>query len=547
MLSKTQSPVSSIATAEVVRTRLLATVSHEMRTPLNGILGMSHLLGRTDLSPEQRNYLAGIVQAGESLQQLIADLLDYTTLETGHFELHNQRVSPRRLIEGVVEMLSPRAHAKGIEISATTDACVHEEVDVDVARLRQVLFNVIGNAVKFTAEGGVLVSASCVGDELAVRVRDTGPGMTEEERTRLFVEFSQGGDPVQRSGGTGLGLFISQRLMMALGGSLSIIETAPGQGTSFEIRLPTKAIALDRTGIQRNALLSGSSVLLLAPEGPAAEGAAMTIRTLGGFCHWARKTSDAAMLLQKVEEGQAVLTDLIIDHRCISDYDAHLAPRLAGLGKIRRIYLVNPEERPVRPLTGFDAWLIRPLREQTLSDVLRGLMSGVDAAHVGDSEKTFDPAADAGDGPDAEETGSEAPVIPKILNVLVGEDDFVNATLLRAVLQKAGHMVGVVNDFDALRREVALEEAVKLDLIITDLGMPGGEGSSVLRYVRMIEQLKRRPRCPILVLTGDLRDAARAEALASGADLVLQKPVNPERLLNEISSLMKTYRTRMYG
>lgn len=550
MLSKTQSPVSSIATAEVVRTRLLATVSHEMRTPLNGILGMSHLLGRTDLSPEQRNYLAGIVQAGESLQQLIADLLDYTTLETGHFELHNQRVSPRRLIEGVVEMLSPRAHAKGIEIAATTDACVPEEVDIDVARLRQVLFNVIGNAVKFTAEGGVLVSASCVGDELAVRVRDTGPGMTEEERTRLFVEFSQGGDPVQRSGGTGLGLFISQRLMMALGGSLSIIETAPGQGTSFEIRLPTKAIALDRTGLQRNALLSGSSVLLLAPNGPAAEGAAMTIRTLGGFCHWARKTSDAGALLQKVEEGQAVLTDLIIDHRCISDYDAHLAPRLAGLGKVRRIYLVNPEERPVRPLTGFDAWLIRPLREQTLSDVLRGLMSGVDAAHVGDSEKVFDPAVDGTDAVDANEVctaKTETSSVPTVLNVLVGEDDFVNATLLRAVLQKAGHMVGVVNDFDALRREVALEEAVKLDLIITDLGMPGGEGSSVLRYVRMIEQLKRRPRCPILVLTGDLRDAARAEALASGADLVLQKPVNPERLLNEISSLMKTYRARMYG
>ncbi|MVA79204.1 response regulator [Agrobacterium vitis] len=544
MLSKTQSPVPpSIASAELVRTRLLATVSHEMRTPLNGILGMSHLLGRTDLSPEQRNYLSGIVQAGESLQQLIADLLDYTTLETGHFELHNQRVSPRRLIEGVVEMLSPRAHAKGIEIAATTQSGVPEEVDIDVARLRQVLFNVIGNAVKFTVEGGVLVSASCIGDELVVRVRDTGPGMTEEERTRLFVEFSQGGDPVQRSGGTGLGLFISQRLMMALGGSLSIIETVRGRGTSFEIRLPTKAIAQDRTVSQRQSLLSGSSVLLLAPDGPAAEGASMTIRTLGGFCHWAKKTEEALELLDQVERQEATLTDLIVDHRCISDYDANLARRLSGLGKIRRIYLVNPEERPVRPLTGFDAWLIRPLREQTLSDVLRGLMSGVDAAHV-DAQDVGVSHADVLQPGDVMAPGKQT---PDVLNVLVGEDDFVNATLLRAVLQKAGHMVGVVNDFDALRREVALEEAVKLDLIITDLGMPGGDGSSVLRYVRMIEQLKRRPRCPILVLTGDLRDAARAEALTSGADLVLQKPVNPERLLNEIASLMKTHRTRLYG
>lgn len=533
MHSKMPDNVSSIAAAEAVRTRLLATVSHEMRTPLNGILGMGHLLARTDLTPEQRNYLSGIVQAGEALQQLVADLLDYSTLETGHFELHSQKISPRRLIESVVEMLAPRAHAKGIEIAAAAEADVPEEIDVDVARLRQVLFNVIGNAVKFTVEGGVLVSSSCVGNELVVVIRDTGPGMTQEERTRLFVEFSQGGDQVQRSGGTGLGLFISQRLMMALHGSLSIIDTVEGEGTSFEIRLPNTSVACNTAIQPRHTLLAGSNVLVLAPAGPFAQGAVQTIQALGGSCRAAETAAKAVDILHAVEARGAHLTDVIVDHRCICDYDTTLSPLLSGERKVRRIYLVNPEERPLRPLTGFDAWLIRPLREQTLSDVLRGLMSGVDSAHVSP--------------PPADDIVQKAEIakVSTALNVLVGEDDFVNATLLRAVLHKAGHVVGQVSDFDALRREIAADTGADIDLIITDLGMPGGEGASVIRYIRMIEQLKQRPRCPVLVLTGDLRASAKADTLSSGADLVLQKPVNPERLLSEIRSLMTDYRTKV--
>jgi CheY-like chemotaxis protein len=258
-----------------------------------------------------------------------------------------------------------------------------------------------------------------------------------------------------------------------------------------------------------------------------------TIVALGGICHVAETAENAVKILQAIEAAGGALSDVIVDHRCICDYDATLSPLLSGPRKVRRIYLVNPEERPLRPLTGFDAWLIRPLREQTLSDVLRGLMSGVDSAHVS--------------APLSELTARKSNVtaVSGSLNVLVGEDDFVNATLLRAVLQKAGHRVGQVGDFDALRREVAADTGADIDLIITDLGMPGGEGGSVIRYIRMIEQLKQRPRCPVLVLTGDLRVSAKADALSSGADLVLQKPVNPERLLNEIRSLMTDYRTHL--
>ncbi|MCM2291569.1 ATP-binding protein [Allorhizobium sp. BGMRC 0089] len=516
---------------DVMRSRLLATVSHEMRTPLNGILGMSHLLSRTDLSPEQRNYLAGITQAGEALQQLIADLMDYSTLEIGHFQLHSQRVAPRRMIEGVVEMLSARAHAKGIEIAATFSADVPEDIEIDVARLRQVLFNVIGNAVKFTAEGGVLVAVFCQRAELVVQVRDSGPGLTEEERARLFVEFSQGGDQVQRSGGTGLGLFISQRLMLALGGALAIVESEKGRGTLFEIRFPNSAQVQEPQGELRQTRLASSHVLIFAPDGPCADGAARTIRALGGVCVTASTAPEAERLIASFAEQGTPLSDIIVDHRLMSDYDARLARlpafvQAVAARQLRRIFLVTAEERPHRPLTGFDAWLIRPLREQTLSDVLRGLMTGVDAAHHVEVEK---PVAEPVQG---EGQKQEAPAI------LLGEDDIVNATLIKAVLGKAGHALCHVDDFHAMRQAIAADEGRHFRMIVTDLGMPGGEGTSVLRYVRMIEQLKRRKRCPIVVLTGDLRDATRQEALLSGADLVLQKPVNPDRLINEVEALM---------
>ncbi|MEK1865496.1 MAG: ATP-binding protein, partial [Rhizobium leguminosarum] len=264
------------------KSRLLATVSHEVRTPLSGILGMTHLIAETRLTQEQQNYLASIRQSGHALTQLVEDLLDFSTIEVGRFALHPRSESLRKLLESVVEMLAHRAHEKGIEIGATVSSDVPENMSFDPARLRQVLFNVIGNAVKFTQVGGVFIRVSLDAGDLLITVTDSGPGMTAEEQARVFGEFEQGGTVADKSNGTGLGLAISARIMREFNGALTV-ASEKGRGSEFAIRFPVD-IGSERPD-RRNTLLAGNSVVLLAPAGAARTAIAETITALGGLCH----------------------------------------------------------------------------------------------------------------------------------------------------------------------------------------------------------------------------------------------------------------------
>ncbi|MEF0940117.1 hybrid sensor histidine kinase/response regulator [Rhizobium sp. BR 362] len=501
------------------KSRLLATVSHEIRTPLSGILGMNHLLAQTPLTLEQANYLTGIRQSGNALVQLVEDLLDFSTIEVGRFQLRPRAEHLRPLLEGVVEMLAHRAHEKGIEIAATVAADVPETMEFDPARLRQVLFNVIGNAVKFTQTGGVLIRAGLDGGDLVISVRDSGPGMTEEEQARIFGEFEQAGNVLDRSAGTGLGLAISARILREFGGTLNV-SSASDEGSEFTVRFPISVVG-ENEEARRSELLKGSRVLLLAPEGAASTAIADTIRTLGGHCRLIGP-GDAENPAQSALQDQGMpLTDLIVDHRMAPWYfrEAHqLAP--SGL---RKIFLVNPEERNTHPLDLFDAWLIRPLREQSLIDVLSGRMRGMERRDVLNSPPEFSlvpPEADVA------------------LNVLLGEDDPVNAMLVRAMLAKAGHRVRLVEDFGGLLARAENSEN-RPDVVVTDLTMPGGEGAAMLAQLRALERRYGLSPLPVIVLTADSRDAIRRQALLAGADAVIVKPVDPERLIAEVQGLSK--------
>ncbi len=504
--------------ASAAKSRQIATVVHEIRTPLNGILGMTHLLGQTKLTAEQQNYLSGIRQSGYALAQLVEDLLDYSTLEAGRFRLNNRAEHLRHLIESVVEMVAPRAHEKRIEIAATVAADVPDLLDFDPARIRQVLFNVIGNAVKFTAEGGVLVRAFLENDNVAIAVIDTGPGMTLEEQERIFGEFEQVGSAETRSGGTGLGLGIASRILTEFGGSLSVVSRKE-VGSTFTIRFPlhSSETGLSSTG-ERNELLAKSRVLLLAPEGPAARATVATIETLGGRCRHVSNTADAQMLIDRAEAGAMPYTDLIVDHRLASDYANEKAH-----APLHRILLVNPEERASQPQDFFDAWLIRPLREKSLIDVLSGRLRGFGTRDALNDNQHVPPA----------------PVVEKAengLDILLGEDDPVNALLVRSMLTKAGHRVRLFDDFPSLTA-AALKEGSPSQLIVSDMHMPGGSVIELLTALRGCERETGRAKVPVIVLTGEAREAMRREALLNGASLVLGKPVDPQALLEEVKAL----------
>ncbi|MBB3408177.1 signal transduction histidine kinase/CheY-like chemotaxis protein [Rhizobium sp. BK316] len=505
------------------KSRLLATVSHEIRTPLSGILGMAHLISETKLTQEQQNYLASIRQSGHALTQLVEDLLDFSTIEVGRFQLRPRSESLRKLVESVVEMLAHRAHEKGIEIGATVSSDVPELMSFDPARLRQVLFNVIGNAVKFTQAGGVFIRVSRAANELLISVTDTGPGMTAEEQARIFGEFEQGGSLVQKSNGTGLGLAISARILREFGGSLAVASER-GKGSQFTIRFPAELSEEDTTS--RNTLLAGNSIVLLAPAGAARTAIAETITTLGGRCHLVAGGEAARESLLSLARSGDRPTDIIVDHRMSEEFSLHIADRteIAALG-LRKVLLVNPEERNSHSLDLFDAWLIRPLREQSLIDVLRGRMRGMEKRDALNDNQ-----------PGIGLSVAERTATGDGLSILLGEDDPINAMLVRVMLEKGGHSVRHVEDFESLLDSALGDD--RPDIIISDLSMPGGNGIDMLGRLRGHERRLDLQPVPVIVLTADKSDESRRQVLLNGANRVMVKPVDPVRLLTEVQAVV---------
>ena len=521
--------------ASAAKSRLLATVSHEIRTPLSGILGMSHLIGQTRLTAEQKNYLAGMRQSGHALVQLVDDLLDFSSIEAGRFQLRPSEEPVRPMLESVVEMLSPRAHEKGIEIGSFVSPEVPGLLLYDASRLRQVLYNVVGNAVKFTHAGGVFLETTLDRDAVVIRVTDTGPGMNAEEQARIFEEFEQTGSAAQRSGGTGLGLAISARILREAGGALTL-ESIPGKGSTFTIRMPADLRTTARSGT-RKGVLAGSLVFLLAPEGPASKALVRTIDALGGACHLAASAAEARQLVQRLSAGKAKLTDIIVDNRLAGAFRRELAD-LVYLrdSQARRIYLVNPEERGARAIgngEGYDSWLIRPLRERSLVEVLRGRMKGIEVRDaINDNRPILKEEPPVVSDP--------VPAAPTGARILLAEDDPVNAMLVRSLLERAGHSVRHVPDYPSLVSALGgMTDAgpFTADLIVTDLGMPGGEGREMI--ARIVRRDYGNAPLPVIVLTADSSAGLGEELRGIGAAAVLAKPADPARLVAEIARLTR--------
>jgi CheY-like chemotaxis protein len=469
--------------------QFLRLMSHEMRTPLNGVIGMLGLLSRTRLDGAQRAYAEAARSSAEHLLGLVNDLLDYARLDAGKLEFDSAPVDLESLVRGVAELLSPRAHDKGLEVAWSVSA---EAVDVlaDEGRLRQVLFNLAGNAAKFTEAGGVRIAVERVGGSrtrprLAFVVDDTGPGVPRAARERIFEEFGHvDASDAGRFGGAGLGLAVVRKLADAMGGSVSVTDRPDGPGARFRF----EAVFEAAPDADRGRPLAGCAVSVVSPD---------------PFVH-------AAAVAQIEASGGTVGADsdiVLIDH----------AARPAGHGLAprpdlaRAIVLLKPSERDLIARyrsAGFHGYLIKPLRRASLAERV--------LAATGRSERP---------GPPAPSPPDDDRVLPGRFSgtrVLLVEDNPVGALMASTLLRREGCAVETAASGDE-----ALEamKRARYDLVFMDMRMPGMDGPTAARQLRA-----RGDRTPIVALTANAFAEDRKACLEAGMDDHLVKPLELESL-----------------
>ena len=484
----------------------LRLMSHEMRTPLNGVIGMLGLLTRTRLDGAQRSYAEAARDSAEHLLGLVNDLLDYARLEAGKLEFDPAPVELEGLVRGVAELLSPRAHDKGLEIvwSVSPDA---PDVLADEGRLRQVLFNLAGNAVKFTEVGGVRIAVERVpakngGSDkrprLAFIIDDTGPGVPVEARARIFEEFGHvDASDATRHGGAGLGLAVVQKLAVAMGGTVRV-EDRPGPkgttGSRFVFEAVFDAVA---DAEPRARPLTDRAVAVRSPDTFVRAAAEAQIVASGGSV----RPADGL----DADEAAPVT---LVDH---AEAAASGRP-LAALPEVGRgIVLLKPSERELIARyrsVGFHGYLIKPLRRASLVERV------IAAATAGET-----PIAPRGLPPEDDRV---LPVRFAGTRVLLVEDNPVGALLAKTLLRREGCVVETAATGD---EAIAAMKRARYDLVFMDMRMPGMDGPSATRALRAAGD-----RTPIVALTANAFAEDRQACLEAGMDDHLVKPLEVEAL-----------------
>jgi signal transduction histidine kinase/DNA-binding response OmpR family regulator/HPt (histidine-containing phosphotransfer) domain-containing protein len=511
--------------ASVAKSQFLANMSHEIRTPMNGVLGMAELLRATSLTDKQRHLADSVYQSGTALLGIINSILDFSKIEAGKLTLEQMEFDLRETIEEAVELFTESAERKGLSLTCFLLDNIPDRAIGDPGRLRQVVLNLVGNAVKFTQQGEVTVWLHLLAQDartltLKCAVTDTGIGIAPQAQANLFSPFSQADESTTRQfGGTGLGLAIVKQLVQLMGGEVGLTST-PGQGSMFWFTVQL-GCAAPRDGGQpgNDRFLSGLRVLLMAdhPRNLFVLNAQLTSWGAEAIC----ADSGAAaldLLTQSAKHGTPC--DLAILDLHMPDMDGlMLARTIKADPALRRVDLLvlssgesQPHEGTTEPL-GFVAWLQKPVRQSLLRNCLRLYRQGTAAGPPVVGPKPHSPVATSG-------------------HVLLVEDNPVNREVATGILELLGYHVG-----SAENGQQALEVSAtgSYDLVLMDCQMPVMDGFTATARMRERERQTHRARIPIIALTANAMEGDRERCLKAGMDDYLSKPFTQQALSDTLA------------